>query len=176
MPLLSHSYSPVSRRGFSLLELLIYISVIGIIMLFISGIFLSLGQGRGRIEARATVDSNVRFVMEKIAQVLKGASTVTTPSGAGTATSSLVTTVGSDTITYDLSGGQVRRRVGSGAREPINSSEANVTALTFTRLENTNTVLTTTVVTIEVKMDASYSGGGSDRQYSTSKKKTISLR
>lgn len=164
------------RRGFSLLELLIYIAILSGILVLISQAFLSFNRGKGLGEARSEVNSNLRFAIEKIASDVRSASLVSTPATSGASSNTLVMTVSGSTITYDVLAGQLRRQVDVLAPEPITSSTVTITNATFTRLENTNTVLAKTVVSIEIDISAAYNSTSPDFQYSQRKKTTASLR
>jgi N-acetylneuraminic acid mutarotase len=69
--------------GFSLLELLIYMGLLSVIMVGITAIFTSVDSGRARNEVEATVNSNLRFAVEKIEGDIRSATSITTPSSGG---------------------------------------------------------------------------------------------
>jgi type II secretory pathway pseudopilin PulG len=74
--------------GFSLLELLVYMALLAIVMLFIGNIFIGINTGRGKGEAQVEVNSNLRFAFQKIEADLRAATSVTTPaSGSGSGAS-----------------------------------------------------------------------------------------
>lgn len=163
-------------KGFSLLELLIYIAILASVLLVISQTFIYLNRGRGQAEARSEVNSNLRFAVEKIASDIRASSSITTPANASSTSSTLVMTVSGQTITYDVSAGQLRRQAGASTPEPITTTNVTIATPTFLRLENTNTVLSRTAVSIEVDISASYNSSSPDSQYSERKKTTASLR
>ena len=68
-----------SSRGFSLLELLIYMAILSIMSVILSASFLSLTKGRAKSESRTEVNSNLRFAMERIVQDINAASAVSAP-------------------------------------------------------------------------------------------------
>ncbi len=167
-------------RGFSLLELLLYISLVSVVTLVISTTFLSFNRGRGQVESKGEVNSAMNFALEKVSQDLRSGSAVTTPFLAGeTADDSLVVTVGSDTITYCLNDGQLRREVGAGScgasSASLTSPAVYISSIDFTRVENTNATLGTTMVSIIIKIDAVYDSVSPDWQYSASKETAVTL-
>lgn len=164
------------RQGFTLLELLIYMAIIGVISVVITSAIISLNRGQGFSKARSDVTSNLRFATEKINQDLKGASAVTTPASAGASASTLVMTVSGNTITYDVSAGQLRRQVNADTPAVITSTSVTVASPTFTRLENTNTVLSKTIINIQADLSISYNSSSPDYQYSERKVTAMSLR
>ncbi|MBI2984810.1 MAG: prepilin-type N-terminal cleavage/methylation domain-containing protein [Candidatus Kerfeldbacteria bacterium] len=161
----------ISRPGFSLLELLIYVAVLSLVTVALSGIFATINQARARAEARAEVDSILRFAMERIETDLRQASAVSDPPSAGAQSSILSMTLAGPTVTYEVVDGQLRRNA-----EPITPPTITVTNVTFTRLENKNTTLDRTVVSIQTVLTQQYSTANPEYQYAQSKISTTSLR
>ena len=127
-----------NKSGFTLIELLVYILILASLVLVTGSLFMSLNSGRIQAETRSEVDSNLRFALEKISQDVRAASAMATPNIAGATSTSLALTVGSSTITYDVSAGKLRRQTDSDAPEQITSDNVEVNVsdapLTFTRL------------------------------------------
>lgn len=171
-----------NQSGFSLIELLVYIMILSSLVLITTNLFMSLSNGRAQSEARTMVDSSLRFALEKIGQDIRSASSVTTPNIAGANSSSLILIASSSTITYSVASGKLRRQVDSNPPEDITSDNVEVdmvdSPLTFTRLENVNTVFDPpkTNISIEIAMKIKYRSSGPQYQYAESKKTTISLR
>lgn len=156
------------------MEILIYITVIAIVTAAIGGVFLSVAGGQARADAAAEVNSNVSFALDMINQDILAASAVTTPAAA-----TLAVTVGATSITYCVVSGQIFRSAGgicNGSAEPITAAAVAVKNLTFTRLENTNTVLPKTIVSIQTVLTIGYNGANPDYQYSLTKQTSSSLR
>lgn len=175
------------RRGVSLLELLIYIALLSIIMVIVSTSFISISKGKGKAEAQSEVNSAIRFSFERLTQDIKSATAVTTPSctpsctaDANSTAATLVMTIGGQTVTYDLSGGELRRKVGTQALESITASTTvNVTNARFTRLENANlipTSLSATTTSIRITLSMQHRSTSPDYQYTDSATTTVTLR
>ena len=172
---------PAARKscGFSLLELLIYIAISTLIVTAVLATFFSINRGRGQIEARNEVTSNLRFAIEKISQDLKAASAVGTPAAAGNSTSSLSMTVDGTAVNYCVASNVLRRQTGGacdGSSPAISSGEVIAENINFSRIENTNAVLSQTVINIEISLTMHFNSSNPDWQYTGSKKTTISLR
>lgn len=166
-----------SNKAFSLLELLIYISILAIVMVVLSASFTAINKGSGKSEAQIEVNSNLRFVLELIGRDIRSASSISVPSS-GTTSSSLITTVSGTQVAYCLTNGTLRRQLAgvcSVSSEGISSKNVLITNLLFTRLENSNTITGKTAVSIEVVVGMSYAGTNPDRQYSGSKKTTFMM-
>jgi type II secretory pathway component PulJ len=169
-----------NQQGFSLLEILIYVTIIAIVTLTISGAFLSLVKGEGRVEAQTEVNASVRFALEKINQDLRAASAVSTPATAGSSSSTLVMTVSAITVRYCVVANQVRRATGAAAcdasAEALTSILTSITSLTATRRENSNATLGTTTTSISVSIEASFNSESPDKQFSLTKQTAVTLK
>lgn len=163
-------------RGVSLIELLIYIALLSVILLVISSAFISISKTGGSVDARTEVNSNTRFVSNKMIQDIKSASAVSIPTVVGGTAATLQLTVSGDTILYDVSSGQLRRKINAGTPEPITSNLVTVSTPIFTRLENYNSVFQATTTTIKINMTISHVNTGSDYNYSSIINTTASLR
>lgn len=164
----------VKNRAFSLLELLIYISILSIIMVIVSNTFISLSRSQGQSQARSEVDRDISFATELLKQDLKNASIVSVPAAVGTSSTLTLTRAGV-VIVYDVSGGALRRKEGSATAVNVTSPNTIVSTPTFTRIENTNTVFSKTQVTIKVNMTFNYNSTSSNWTYSTALQTTVSL-
>lgn len=157
------NYKLKPSRGFSLLELLIYITILSIVGLTVGGIFISINQGRLKSETRAEINSSLRFALEKIKQDVREATDITSPNG-GVDGASLVITVDSNTITYDVSGGQLRRDI-AGTPAFITPSDINITAISFKRFHSINPQTSKVLASVRTQITAGYSGTAPDLQF-----------
>lgn len=164
----------IQSRGFSLLEVLIYITILSGLMIITSNMFISLSKGSGQTSAKSEVDTSVRFASELLRQDLKNASTVSVPS-LGTSSSTLTLVRNGVAIVYDVSSGVLRRK--EGINSPVNITNPTVLVGTpvFTRIENTNLDFSSTNVAIKINMTFSYNGTSPDWKYSTSFQTSVSL-
>jgi type II secretory pathway pseudopilin PulG len=165
-----------NNSGFSLIEVLIYISVIAVVTTALSAVFLSIAGGQARADAIAEVNSNIRFVTDKINQDVSAASAITSPISAGQTLSTLALTIGASSISYCVVDSQLHRSssgICDGSSELLTSQAVKVNNLTFTRLENTNSVLQKTTVSLQTILTIGYNGIS---QNSVTKQITSSLR
>lgn len=169
----------LKQSGFTLLELLIYIAISSIIIIVIAQSLFTLSKGRGFVSARSEVASSMRFSLEKIAQDIRFASSVVTPSLAGESSPSLALIILGTNVYYCIQGGEFRRESGvpcSIFSETISGNKVIIDSITFTRLENTNVVLSKTAVSIMVDITMSYNSASPDWAYTETKRITVSLR
>lgn len=168
------------KKGFSLLELLIYIAVLSGLMVVISNAFISLSKGRGQAGARSEVNAAMRFAAERIKQDIKNASStipIVAPFLGETASSTLKVKSpdGLSVITYDALLGQLRRNDG-GAYATTTGSNIFVDTPKFTRIENYSTALNATTTSIQVEMTFHYNASSTDWAYVDTLRTTVTLR
>lgn len=166
----------INSFGFSLIEVLIYISVIAVVTTAISGVFLSIANGQARADAAAEINSNIRFVTDKINQDISAASAITQPASAGQTLSTLALTIGASSISYCVVNSQLHRSssgICDAGSELLTSQAVKVNNLSFTRLENTNSVLQKTTVSLQTTITIGSSGIS---QNSATKQITSSLK
>lgn len=169
--------SRFTKRGLSLLELLIVLAILSIVAVMLVGAFSSITRGRGAVESKTTVNGELRFAFQKIEQDIRGASSLTTPAApAGNSGSTLVLVVAGSSVTYDVSLGRLRRQVDAGTPEYITASSTLIGTPTFTRIENHNPVRVATTTSVMISIPALYNSSSTDWQYSETKQATMSLR
>lgn len=174
---MKHNSSTVN--GFSLLELLIYLAILSAVMSVLAGMFFSINKGQGQAEAMSEVNGNLRFAIEKLSQDLRSASSVSAPAIANATSTTMTAVISGSDVIYCVSDGKLRRQAGGVcdiSSEPITDNSVIVNSLIFTRMENTNQILSKTAVTIAIDITIGYDSASPDKQYTGRKKTTISLR
>lgn len=168
----------IGKRGFSLLELLIYIALLSGLMVVISSAFISLSKGRGQSDARSEVNAAIRFVNERLKQDLKNATSITTPI-LGTASSTLEMVTPGLTIKYDTLAGQLRRTEGTGLATTtvaVTGPGVSLDTPTFARFENYSSFFVSTTTSVRVSAVFHYNASSTDWTYQSALQTTISLR
>lgn len=162
-----------NTRGFSLLELILYIAILSIISVVLSASFIALTQGRTRSESRTNVNSNLRFAIDKITQDVTSATLVTVPSFG---TGSSFTVIASSTIAYSVVLGVLQRSVDGGAGQAITGSTVTVDAPVFTRTDNYNSVLNATTTSVQIQLTIHSKNTSPEGTYAATLESTASLR
>ena len=133
--------SSASQSGFSLIELLLYVSIASI-MLLVTSLFLStLLQSRIKNQTVAEVDQQGLQVMQIIAQTARNSEAITSPT-IGASTSSLtldVITVANDPTVFDLASGAFQMKEGAVTAVSLTNSRVIVSSLTFQNLSRAGT-------------------------------------
>lgn len=169
MPSFSH------QKGFTLLEVLIYATLVGLLAVASTTGVLWMLKSQGRSETTREVHDALRLATEKISADLRAASAVSAPATPGASAATLALTLGSETITYEVSDGRLRRQLNSATPEPITATTVVVAAPVFARLENLNSVLGAATVTVQTALSISSASAAPDRQFSETRSFSTSL-
>lgn len=92
-----------NSQGFTLVELLLYVSIVGVIIFSVAGLLFLLFESRVKNQTIAEVEQQGIQVMQIITQTVRNVSTISSPTQGVNAVS---LTVGAST--FDLSGGTIR--------------------------------------------------------------------
>lgn len=122
-----------NEEGFTLIELLLYVSLSAGILLVVSGFIFFMLQARVKHQTMTEVNEQGRQAMELIAQSVRNAESINSPSKGGTGVSlSLdVDDPIEDPLIFDSSGGALRIQRGASPILPITNSNVVVSNLTF---------------------------------------------
>ncbi len=88
------------RKGFTLMELLVAMSVFIVISTIASGVFINSLKGERRLVSLMSVQNNVSAALEQMAREMRGGYMFSEPSGLNCAKDSNGNYVGSDSITF----------------------------------------------------------------------------
>lgn len=131
----------VHGAGFTLVELLISISVIGILIIGITDFYLTMVSSRVKNQTISEVERQGATALRLISQLIRNAENLTTPTPGSSATSLTLDTVdaGNDPTTID--GTSSRLRITEGLASPVFLTAPSVTLsnLTFTNLSRAST-------------------------------------
>lgn len=118
------------KSGFTLIEMIIYISIVGIILVSISYLILDIISGQTRGYASNDVNQNIRFISSILTKDIKAAQDISS-----IAADTLVLTMPGDDITYnfDALNNKLTRQLGIATAEDINSTRVDVSG-SFTDL------------------------------------------
>lgn len=128
-------------KGFTLVELLVYVSTSGIVILIIISVLFMLMQSKSKSNAISEVEQQGNFAMDTILQSVRNAETINSPvQGASSAVFELdVVDSLADPTTYDLNSGKIRITEGVTTPVDLTSAELTITNLNFQNLSRNNT-------------------------------------
>lgn len=161
------------NKGFTLIEVLIYIAIIGVVVASFVTFAMSIGGSRSKTYAVQEVHANARTALDLISQKIRLADDVVSPSESNWSEGLELDMPSPDAnLTFDVAGGVLNIAEGVGGPVPITSDEVNVSSLSFTNLapigERDN---------IRVKIIIEYRGDNSkEYEYSQSLQTAVSLR
>ncbi len=165
-------------KGFTLLEFIIYFGLIAIVVGAITAFSVDVLKTRSKTAVIAEVEQNMRFGMQRILRTVRQATKLnvgasTFGSDAGVLSVDMAAASNTPTV-FDLSGGVLRIKEGSGAATPLTSPLVTVTKLRFAKdnLGGNNNAVTT-------EMTVVWNGGASGDAtfiYSSSASATAVIR
>lgn len=124
----------MKTKAFSLVELLIYFAIFGLVSVLLVNLFVTTAKDRGHIESRTEVQQNMRYSMTRIAQAIHSATGINGIPGASL--SLILADASKNPTVFDLLSGVLRITEGAGSALAITSGKVTVSALTFTKISN----------------------------------------
>lgn len=129
--------SRTEQKGFTLIELVIYIALISVLLLVISQIFIASLDAQTESEAVSSVDQDGRFLLSRLSYDMSRADDVIEPVSFGTPASTLILLINGDTYTYSQNGNQLQV-TGPFGTDQLTSSLTRLRSLSFEKLGNTD--------------------------------------
>ena len=157
-PTLSH------QTGYTLIELLLYVAIIGILLSSITVFFGMMVSARVKNQTIAEVNDQAAAVMDYMTQTIRNASSITSPT-AGTSGSSLTLVVPTGSLSptiFSLSGTTLQVKEGTAAAVSLTSSDVQLSSLTFTNLTRSGTP---GIVQISFTLNRTNPGGTNDYDF-----------
>lgn len=130
---------PQRRPGFTLVEVLIYAALVGMVMVSVVLLASTAFTVRSRVRSALILEENIRFASGRIVSLVTGASGMTFPT-IGTTSSTLVMTMTSPSqspTTISLSNGTIMLAQGSSTALALTSSEVAISNLSINRVSST---------------------------------------
>jgi prepilin-type N-terminal cleavage/methylation domain-containing protein len=125
------------KKGFTLVEMLIAISIFAVIAISSIGILIVVTQVQVQSSSTAAVTQESQFLLQKLQYSIATASLVDIPTSTATSTLKLrMTSSSSDPMYITLASGTVYLQQGGGALQPLTSKKVSVSGLSFARRAN----------------------------------------
>ena len=124
-----------ANKGFSLIEILIYTAIIGVVGMLLNGILLALVRIQNNQVSSTEVNQQINFVIQNVQRLVRSSSAI---SMANNTPGNTLTLAMSDpnknpTLIY-LSESKAYLKEGSSSAVPLTTPDVNVTQLQFTKL------------------------------------------
>ena len=159
---------PRSFRGVSLIELLLYISVLSVVLLSLSLFLTFLVSSRIKNQSIGDVNQQGLQVMQLVTQTIRNAKTIDFPTIGATSTSLSMTMFDpflSPTV-FDIASGTVRITEGSNATISLTNSHITVSSFIFQNISSTSS--TDRVVRISFTIDHNNTNGRNENSFTKS--------
>lgn len=130
-----------STFGYTLIELLLYVSMIGILLSAVTVFFGITADARVKNQTISEINDQGAYAMDYIAQTIRNASSVSSPA-VGASGSSLTLTVPTGSLSpsvFALSNGVLQITEGTNAAVALTSSKLQATAFTVKNLSRSGT-------------------------------------
>jgi len=152
------------NNGFTLIEFLLYIGLIGILLTVSGAIALNVLFGKAKIGATLEVSQNARFVMERLVSDIRNADIIDTPAQGATSTNLLAIEKITGNIDFQLVNGILERKKGMESSVDLISSDVAITELEFHNISYSNTP-----GTIRIKMTMKFVNPENRQEYNVEK-------
>ena len=160
-----------TKKGFTLIEILIYIAVLGLIMFSFLSYVIIMSGSKQKAYVSEEVHSNLRQAFNVMNQKIKVANDVLTPM-IGNSSDSLTLNSSTGQIVFSITGG-VLKITENGETFSVTSDEVVVSNLLFTNL----TPQTSERDNISIEITIDYKGGGGvTSNYTQSARTAVTLR
>ena len=129
------------KKGFSLVELLLYISLAGLLFFALFSFLVIAFSGRIKSQAISEAEQQGSQIVQAITQAIRNADSITSPTP-GTSGASLTlayTDIAKNPTVLTLSNNIVSIKLGASNPVPLNSSRVLVSGLTFSNLSQPGT-------------------------------------
>lgn len=123
-------------KGFTLIEIVLYIGLASLVFLSISSLFSTLLQSNLKSRAISEVESNAVQIIQQITQTVRNAIGINSP-GTGSSAPALSVSVPTGSLSptvFDLSAGTIRMQEGVNPISNLSSNVVTVSALSFKNL------------------------------------------
>ncbi len=173
---MSAFFYSTKERGFTLLELLLYIAVSSVVLGVVASFYSTLITARIKHQTITEVEQQGEQALRLITQALRNAESITSPGGGSSGDTLVLDMYDSvdDPTTFDLSSGSMRACRGSGCTATaITGSTVTVSGVTF---QNLSRASTPGVVRITFTLNRSTTSGRNEYDYSKTFYASASLR
>jgi len=138
---ISRQLCRAAEKGYTLLELLLYIAIIGVLLTAVTTFFGVTADARVKNQTVAEVNDQATSIMDYMTQTIRNATSITSPAAAASGVSlTLVVPTGSLSPTvFSLSGTTLQVKEGAAAAVPLTSNDVQISSLTFMNLTRSGT-------------------------------------
>jgi type II secretory pathway pseudopilin PulG len=122
-------------KGFTIVELLIYMALLSGFLIVITEIFASIMDVKLESDATSAVEQDGRYILTRLSYDIPQSTSIGTPTTLGSTASSLVMVVSGITYTYSINGNNLQLNNNLGSNN-LNSTESKISNLSFQKIGN----------------------------------------
>lgn len=123
----------ISKKGFTMVELLIFMGIFTLIIVVLTDLVIAGLEVKLDSEANNSVETDGRFILKRLSYDLRRSTQVVTPVAFGSQGGSLTLTIDGANKTYSLIDGDLYLNQGDGEQR-INSSDTTVSTISFSKI------------------------------------------
>ena len=130
------------RKGFSLIEMIIYIAILGVVMVTIVSFMSVIMNTKAKAQAISEVEQQGLQLMQTIDQTVHNATAINSPTVGNSSGLTLSLALADEAVNptlFTLSGTTLQMKEGAGSYIDLNSSKVKVTNISFTNISRTST-------------------------------------
>lgn len=125
---------PAERKGFSIVEMMLYMGLMAILLSFLTQTFLSVLNLQSETQSRSSVEADGRYLLTRLSYDIHRGSAIVSPA-LGQSASTAILTIDDANYTYSPDSGNLILTTG-GSTHQLNSYATKISNLSFTRLGN----------------------------------------
>jgi competence protein ComGC len=129
------------KSGFTLVEALLYVSIISVMLLVLSAFIFSILQSRTKFQTISEVDQQGIQAVQIVSQTIRNSNSITVPvqGASGSALTLGLADAGKNPTVFNSAGTNIQIKEGTGAIIPLTNSRVIVSGLSFQNVTKTNT-------------------------------------
>ena len=135
IPISSTLTANSSRRGFTLIELIIYMGLLSIFMVVMTDLLTQILDLRTQSTAQSFVTSDGNYLRDKFAYDIRRSSAIATPATIGSTNTQLVLTIGGVNTAYSVQNNALVLTTG-GISNQLTTSDVSIASFSATRVGN----------------------------------------
>lgn len=126
----------IKKRGFTLVELMLYMALMASILVVLTEVFLSVLSIQAESSEVSNIDIDGRYVLARMFYDVNRADDIVVPASLGQTGASAQLTIGGTNYTYGLGANEELTILQNGVSSKLTSPGTKISNLTFTRLGN----------------------------------------
>lgn len=123
------------KKGFTIVEMLIYLGLLAGFIAILTGILLSVFDIQLESAAGSAVDHDGRYILARLAYDIRRADAITSPAAAGSTSTTLGLTIAGSPYTYSVSGTDFQLAAPAGTAN-LTGLDSQISSFSVTRLGN----------------------------------------